>query len=739
MPTPTCRSTAPLTACLWTQFSLHERYPSNVRYAEGKQVLRGYRLTMRTVCETVEQLSMEQDWLPPDGNTIGVPYVTLRHFPRLHELAPNYRLVPLESSGATVDAVAGWGLKRASRWARFIARRLSRPFLTMEDGFLRSVGLGKERATAVSMVMDDVGIYYDARSTSRLEEILASTCFGPTRSRAVALREHIVKNRLSKYNHLPDRPPQLAPPRRRRILLAEQVAGDLSIAGACADEGTFAALLRDALSLGNVDVVVRSHPDVIAGRALGTFPVFTLPSKVFRLDDAISPHAVLDRVDEVWTVSSQLGFDALIRGLPVRCYGVPFYAGWGLTDDRPVSQQAKEALSRRRCARRGVALDVVDLIDAALIRYPLYADPITGKSVSPEQAIERLRSWRAHANVWRGELDCIGIAPHKRPVLRRYCTVPGGRLRFLPRATAGRRQLIWGSPFRAGAEARFRGAITVEDGLIRSIGLGFPGNAPISLCFDKSGIYYDATRPSDLETMLETSEFPRELIQRASRLRGAILAMNLTKYNLQGAVPEELPLLANGRRRMLVVGQVPDDQSLRLGLPTHASNLEFLSAVRQAFPDAYLVFKEHPDLVARKRKGQTDLRAAGAWADHLAIDGDASAWIDFADVVHVRTSLMGFEALLRRKQVVCHGAPFFSGWGLTTDMVHIARRTRQRSLDELVAAALICYPTYVHPVQALPMEAEDAVSWLGRKRAILMGEAERCPVFDGRAGNAHSL
>ena len=661
---------------------------------------------------------MEKSWLPSPGSVIGLPLVTLLRFPDLGELLPDYRLVALERAGRRVDAVAGWGRKLPARWARHAAARLARPFFTLEDGFLRSVGLGKTGAVAVSVVMDDLGVYYDARTPSRLEHELAQGDFSASRPRAAALRDEIVRRRLTKYNHLPDRTLGLGPRGTRRILLVEQVAGDLSIAGACADRTSFATMLADALAGQAAQIIIRSHPDVMAGRAQGSFAGLPAAASLRRLDDAVSPHAVLDEVDEVWTVSSQLGFDALLRGLPVRCYGVPFYAGWGLSEDRPVLAGARGALARRSQARTGAPLDVVDLVDAALIRYPLYADPIAGRAIGPEQAIARLQGWRAHADRWRGETEAIAIKLHKRPILRRYCAAPGATLRFSATASGKARQLSWGLPPSSTGGAA---AITVEDGFLRSVGLGFPGTVPISLCFDASGIYYDATAASDLETLLETGTFSAGLTERAARLRQAILQARLTKYNLGSDVPDEVHRQARGRRRVLVAGQVPDDQSLRLGLPCQASNLEFLRAVRRECPDAFIIFKEHPDLVAGKRPGLSDRKEAGAVADHLAVSGDAAAWIDFADEVHVRTSLAGFEALLRDKPVTCHGAPFFAGWGLTTDRVALSRRTRSRTLDEVVAAALIVYPTYLHPARGLPMEAEDAVAWLSTARQAPAG------------------
>ena len=65
---------------------------------------------------------------------------------------------------------------------------------------------------------------------------------------------------------------------------------------------------------------------------------------------------------------------------------------------------------------------------------------------------------------------------------------------------------------------------------------------------------------------------------------------------------------------------------------------------------------------------------------------------------------------MRGKKVSVHGAPFYAGWGLTTDLGEVpARRTRRRSLDELVAAALLLYPRYLAPATNLPCPAEVLV------------------------------
>ena len=58
------------------------------------------------------------------------------------------------------------------------------------------------------------------------------------------------------------------------------------------------------------------------------------------------------------------GFEALIRGLKVVTYGVPFYAGWGLTEDKLKNHYWFK--------RRTRTLSLQELVYIALINYPSY-------------------------------------------------------------------------------------------------------------------------------------------------------------------------------------------------------------------------------------------------------------------------------------------------------------------------------------------------------------------------------
>jgi len=95
------------------------------------------------------------------------------------------------------------------------------------------------------------------------------------------------------------------------------------------------------------------------------------------------------------------------------------------------------------------------------------------------------------------------------------------------------------------------------------------------------------------------------------------------------------------------------------------------------------------------------------------------AAIAAADEVHTLTSLLGFEALLRGRPVVTYGAPFYAGWGLTEDRLAFPRRSRQLSLEQLIAGALILYPAYVDPQTRLACEVETVIERLAEARAQL--------------------
>ena len=257
----------------------------------------------------------------------------------------------------------------------------------------------------------------------------------------------------------------------------------------------------------------------------------------------------------------------------------------------------------------------------------------------------------------------------------------------------------------------------LEDGFLRSVGLGADLIAPLSWVIDGRGIYYGSATASDLEHLLQTAVFDEPLLARAAALRQRLVAQRLSKYNLDHSCRTAWQRPANRHCVLLVTGQVESDASIQHGAPGVRTNLGLLRAAREAAPDAYIVYKPHPDVVAGLRAAGQGEAEARHWCDEILLRGSIAHVFDQVDEVHVMTSLAGFEALLRGCRVVCHGQPFYSGYGLTQDRLPLARRSRCLSLDELVAASLIVYPVYVDRATGAQCEVEQAVSNLISWRA----------------------
>ena len=168
---------------------------------------------------------------------------------------------------------------------------------------------------------------------------------------------------------------------------------------------------------------------------------------------------------------------------------------------------------------------------------------------------------------------------------------------------------------------------------------------------------------------------------------------------------------------VLVIGQVESDASIRYGSLGLRTNRALLEAVRAAEPQAYLVYKPHPDVVAGLCRAGAGEDAAAQLCDEVLQQGSIQQLFTQIDALHVLTSLAGFEALLRGLEVHCWGLPFYAGWGLTHDRERCGRRQRQLSLDELVHAALIDYPRYVSRDSGWFITAEQAIDELVAWRA----------------------
>ena len=254
---------------------------------------------------------------------------------------------------ASAELFLQWGLKEnPEKLSQTVqARALGKQILIVEDGFVRSVGIGLSGEPGLSVLLDDTTAYYDATTPSRLERLLEA---GPRLSAAEKLRarsaiDKIVASRVSKYNHAPDIQIQVGSAERPKVLLVDQRFEDQSVLCGGADETTFERMLADALrEKPSHDILIKQHPDAITGGKSSYFSderlaVFRATSdRIHTVAFDINPFALFDLVDEVYVATSGMGFEALLAGKTVHCYGTPFYSGWGLTQDRlPIERRTR--------------------------------------------------------------------------------------------------------------------------------------------------------------------------------------------------------------------------------------------------------------------------------------------------------------------------------------------------------------------------------------------------------------
>ena len=294
----------------------------------------------------------------------------------LPQLMAPQRLVP--GHRRDVDALLAWGRRPSARRVERLAQRWQLPVWHLEDGLLRSLSKGQGHPP-LALLVDDLGVHFDATQASRLEQRIAEPIGSEQARRARLLQGLWCDLRLSKLNPAKESPA----PEQPFVLVVDQSAGDCSIALGLAGPQSFRQMLFEALKdHPDCIVVVKVHPDVIHGRARGHFHRQDLQHpRIHLCADGLHPAALLEQARAVYVVTSQMGFEALLWSKTVHCFGMPFYAGWGLTRDLgPVPA--------RRLSGRRPSLEA--LVHATLIAYPRYRDPVTGLPCPPEVIVDRL-------------------------------------------------------------------------------------------------------------------------------------------------------------------------------------------------------------------------------------------------------------------------------------------------------------------------------------------------------------
>ncbi|MFV2001807.1 MAG: capsular polysaccharide biosynthesis protein, partial [Paracoccaceae bacterium] len=249
--------------------------------------------------------------------------------------------------------------------------------------------------------------------------------------------------------------------------------------------------------------------------------------------------------------------------------------------------------------------------------------------------------------------------------------------------------------------------LRVEDAFLRSV---LPGRAhpPIGLSLDKTGVHFDSSAPSDLETLLANHPLDdNTLLRRARAAIDRIQRAHLSKFNAfdPAASLPEAPYV-------LVIDQTLGDASIRHGGAGAATFHEMLVFAQTEHPGLPVVIKSHPETAAGRRAGHFGPQDASARVTLLSDPVSPRALMQGAVGVYTVSSLLGFEAIFAGHKPRVFGQPFYCGWGLSADENPPARRQRKLSRTQLFAAAIILYPTWYDPFRDRLCALEDAIGAL---------------------------
>ncbi|EEA8770320.1 capsular polysaccharide biosynthesis protein [Campylobacter jejuni] len=605
------------------------------------------------------------------------------------------------------DLFFGWGRKKSGLKAMNLAKKYKAKFILLEDGFIRSLNLGVENSPSFSMVKDDIGIYYDATMPSKLENLLNTCEFKDEEiKQAKKAIELIKKYKISKYNNNLDIPDDYFQKDEKRVLIITQTANDASLEFGLAKGFKTVDMIKDAIKENpKSKIYIKIHPDVLSGKKQSDLDINSLPKECILITENFNPVALLEFFDKVYTKTSGMGFEALMQECECICYGMPFYAGWGLTKDK------------LECKRRMQKRSLEEVFYVAYILYAEYFNPCLNQKSNIFDTIQTLAKYKDIEKVNSNKLFMLGFTLWKRHFIKPFFKAKDNEIIFLNSIKSLVRYklkeddkfFIWGKKYdentlknlllvKAKEQnlTNFTPKVSlVEDGFIRSISLGSDLTRPFSLIVDDKGLYIDPNKASKLEELLQNEIFDENMLNRAKNIIKILLENRFSKYN--GLKHEDLKINAKiGQKIILIPAQVEDDASIILG-GFGLSTLDLLKEVRAKNQDAYIIFKPHPDVLSGNRVGLKDETLILEFCDEIVKDCSIDSAIKIADEIHTITSTSGFDALLRAKKVFAYGMPFYAGWGLTKDKYRCERRTRKLSLEELVAGALIAYPRYINP------------------------------------------
>lgn len=353
----------------------------------------------------------------------------------------------------------------------------------------------------------------------------------------------------------------------------------------------------------------------------------------------------------LYVYGHMLGLEALIQGVPVTCFGFPPYAGWGLTDDRGDGP-----------VQGRVELPV---LVAALLTFCRFASPYGQGRADLDLLLRHGAAVLARDSRTAGETIMVEADPARRARLRLFLEGRTGRLRFAPTIKAATR--LRGR--RPGSRIALWAQATTPP---------LPGATPLRL----------------EEEIFAPLGLPAGLLFANVPLTGAGTATAADGDRLLALIATTAPPPAKDAGPHQICLLIPDEQGL--GPDDYRA---LVRSARAAQPGARII---------------TTCPLADIGADQVTAL-PAVSLLSEIDGLYTFAASLGFAALLRGIPVTTLGAPFYAGFGLTTDH-GLPQGSDRLSLPALAAQILLDRTAYIDPASGLPCDLWTAIDRQGLRR-----------------------
>ncbi len=587
------------------------------------------------------------------------------------------------------------------------------PILRLIDSLYS--GFGNETSPYSLIYSYQDNLYYNGNNNA-IHKLLESDWVPSPEDEDIGIKaiQLINKYCISKYNQHSTFDPQkhsIENKSEHALLLIDQPINSESVSLSEANNQNFSKMFLYAFeNFPNSTLYIKYHPDTINGITEGFLHKFLKKNKLIDhpsikiIDYHCNIASIFYYVDDVFTVTSPVGFEALLRGKNVTTFGNSFYSGLGLTGDMLTHNKKERSL--------------VDVFVAMFIQNTLYINPFNEKRGNILDLLEYISLQKRHQNskhivFFRTEysksknvINLLNLESKENISLNNQAKIIHQKSKLI---------LVDNQKNMNHLPKQNPKAFVSEGFLFPTLNKN--KHEPISLILDYNAAYYNNKINSDLDDILNNEVFTEYEIEQSF----SFISKLKEKFGKDLETQSKGTLDSNSKKYKKIIfvpGTSEEENIYSTELPI-SSDLELILAIMQKEKNSLVIYKPHEK---SKIKTSKDIYKSGipkleemaiTHCNQLVVELKAhiSHCINFSNEIHVINHNSGIEALIQGKKVVTYGHPFYAGRGLTTDLFSPAKDKKNVSLEKLILGALMLYPRYKIPTQKHFVSAKIALEY----------------------------